>query len=81
MSLVDTHLHLDAAEFAANRAQLWQQARAGGVSHAIVPAVMADTFDEVLAMREQFGVDVAFGLHPLYLAQHRDEHWHCWPTT
>lgn len=74
MSLVDTHLHLDAAEFAANRAQLWQQARAGGVSHAIVPAVMADTFDEVLAMREQFGVDVAFGLHPLYLARHRDEH-------
>lgn len=74
MSLVDTHLHLDAAEFAANRAQLWQQARAGGVSHAIVPAVMADTFDEVLAMRAQFGVDVAFGLHPLYLARHRDEH-------
>lgn len=74
MSLVDTHLHLDAPEFAANRAQLWQQARASGVSHAIVPAVMADTFDEVLVMREQFGVDVAFGLHPLYLARHRDEH-------
>ncbi len=74
MSLVDTHLHLDAPEFAANRVQLWQQARAGGVSHAIVPAVMADTFDEVLAMRTQFGVDVAFGLHPLYLARHREEH-------
>lgn len=71
---VDTHLHLDAPEFAANRDEVWQQARALGMAQAVVPAVMADTFADVVVMRERYGVAVAFGLHPIYLAQHRDEH-------
>ena len=71
---IDTHLHLDAAEFDPDRAALWQQARQAGVSQAIVPAVSAANFAAVGRMRSEFGVAVAYGLHPMYLAEHRDEH-------
>lgn len=74
MPLVDTHLHLDAAAFAGQREQCWADARARGVRQALVPAVSAANFAAVLAMREQFGVAVALGLHPLFLAQHQDAH-------
>lgn len=72
--LIDTHLHLDAQEFAPNRAQLWADAQAAGVASAIVPAVSAANFDAVLTMRQQFGVGIAFGLHPIYLAEHEPDH-------
>lgn len=71
---IDTHLHLDAEEFAPERATLWRAAQAAGVQQAIVPAVAAANFEAVRAMRQQFGVAVAYGLHPMYLAQHQDEH-------
>jgi TatD DNase family protein len=74
MNLIDTHLHFDAPEFAADAAERWALAQAAGVAHAIVPAVMADTFDETLAVAARFGMDVALGLHPLYLASHQDAH-------
>jgi len=74
MPLIDTHLHFDAPEFAADVAQRWARAKAAGVVHAIVPAVSVSTFDRAIAVANQFGMDVALGLHPLYLDQHEDEH-------
>ncbi|MEN3811986.1 TatD family hydrolase [Chromobacterium piscinae] len=50
------------------------RARAAGVGQLLVPAVMAGTFDDVLAMRERYGCWIAFGLHPIYLDRHLDEH-------
>lgn len=73
MSLIDSHLHLDAPAFAGDAAQRWQRAQQAGVVHAIVPAVSAATFDSALAMGKRFGLDVALGLHPLYLSSHREE--------
>lgn len=74
MKLIDTHLHLDAPEFAAAPARFWQQAQAVGVQHAIIPAVSASGFDTALRLGRELGLDVALGLHPLYLAQHHDSH-------
>jgi len=71
---IDTHLHLDAAEFDSDRTALWQQARQAGVCQAIVPAVSAANFAAVGRMRSEFGVAVAYGLHPMYLAEHQDAH-------
>lgn len=76
MPLIDTHLHFDAPEFAADAAQRWALARAGGVAHAIVPAVAAGSFERALGVAAAFGMDVALGLHPLYLASHTEEHLH-----
>ncbi|GAA5783848.1 TatD family hydrolase [Chitiniphilus shinanonensis] len=72
--LIDSHCHLDASEFDADRDQVSQRARAAGVMQLVVPAITAATFDLTLAMRERYGCAVALGLHPIYLAEHRDQH-------
>lgn len=74
LQLIDTHCHLDAAELDGVRSVCVEEAHAAGVKHIVVPAVHADGFAATLAMREQYGCHVAFGLHPIYTAQHLDEH-------
>ena len=51
--LFDTHCHLDAAEFAADRDAQVAQARAAGVGEMLVPAVEQANFADTLAMRAQ----------------------------
>lgn len=74
MSLVDTHLHLDAPAFEGAASQVWQEARDAGVAHAIIPAVSAAGFETALTLGRTLGLDVALGLHPLFLSQHDDSH-------
>ncbi|MEE8616393.1 MAG: TatD family hydrolase, partial [Roseateles sp.] len=51
---IDTHCHLDAAEFDADRDAVVQRARGAGVSQIVIPAVEASNFDTVclLAVRQ-----------------------------
>ncbi|BCL76210.1 TatD related DNase [Jeongeupia sp. HS-3] len=72
--LIDSHCHLDAPEFDADRDAVVAAACRAGVSQLVVPAVSAATFDMARAMRTRYGCAVAYGLHPLYTAEHRDEH-------
>ncbi|UXY16618.1 TatD family hydrolase [Chitiniphilus purpureus] len=72
--LIDSHCHLDAAEFDDDRDQVVRRALAAGVAQLLVPAVTAATFAATLATRERYGCAVALGLHPLYEAGHRDAH-------
>lgn len=72
MKFIDSHLHLDAPEFAADADLRWQLARQAGIAHAIVPAVSAATFDSALSIGRRLGLDVALGLHPLYLTSHQE---------
>jgi len=65
MRWIDTHCHLDAAEFDADRAAVWQRARAAGVMMVVIPAVAAPTFDGVRALAHELGVAYALGIHPL----------------
>ena len=75
MNLIDSHCHLDAPEFAADRDAVLSRARAAGVVAQIVPAVTAASFAALaeLAAAEP-DVHAAFGLHPMYLAEHLPEH-------
>jgi len=68
--LIDTHCHLDAAEFAADRDQVAARARAAGVEAMVVPAVECGNFAGVLDCRAHFpGCHVALGIHPMYVAR------------
>ncbi|THF66126.1 TatD family deoxyribonuclease [Pseudothauera nasutitermitis] len=66
--LIDTHCHLDAPEFDADRAQVLAAARTAGVRAFVVPAVQAAHFDDVAALAAAHAdVHVAYGIHPLYV--------------
>lgn len=75
MQLVDSHCHLDAGEFDADRDAVIRRARDAGVLHQIIPAVEAAGWPALRAMcRGQPDLHPAYGLHPMYLAQHREAH-------
>lgn len=69
-ALIDSHLHLDAGEFDADREAVIARAQAAGVTRFVLPAVAVFNFDAVrlLAMR-LLGSVFAFGIHPLYVDQ------------
>lgn len=73
--LIDSHCHLDAPEFDADRATVLARARTVGVSAQIVPAVAASGFAALAQLaRDEADVFPGYGLHPMYLAEHRPEH-------
>lgn len=75
MRLIDSHCHLDAAEFDADRDAVIARAREAGVVHQVIPAVEAAGWPALRALcRDQPDLHPAYGLHPMYLARHRGEH-------
>ena len=64
---IDSHCHLDAAEFDADRDAVVQRARAAGVTMMVLPAVAASNYDTVRRLAHQFGLAYALGIHPLYV--------------
>ncbi|MDR2030917.1 MAG: TatD family hydrolase [Azoarcus sp.] len=72
--LIDTHLHLDATEFDADRAAVLARARARGVAGFVVPAVERAGFGKVLALAAaEPDVFPALGIHPLHTARATDD--------
>lgn len=75
LDLIDSHCHLDADEFNADRDEVVQLARAAGVNTLVVPAIRADLFDLTRSMARRYdGCVVALGLHPIFIQQHLPEH-------
>ncbi len=73
--LIDSHCHLDASEFDPDRTAVIERARAGGVQAQIVPAVTAASWPKLREVCQQAaGLYPAYGLHPMFLADHRPEH-------
>jgi TatD DNase family protein len=75
VQLYDSHSHLDAPEFDADREAVVARAEAAGVAQQLVPAVAFRTWPALkatCALRP--GLKAAYGLHPMYLDEHRPEH-------
>jgi TatD DNase family protein len=70
---IDTHCHLDAVEFDADRAAVRAHARAQGVSLCVIPAVERAHWAEVAQLAERHGDAYALGIHPLYVPQAHEE--------
>jgi TatD DNase family protein len=66
---IDTHCHLDAAEFDADRDAVREQARTLGVDLCVYPAVDVKTCDAVRLLAHRHGDVYALGIHPLYTPQ------------
>jgi TatD DNase family protein len=69
---IDTHCHLDAAEFDADRDAVREAARQAGVTRCVIPAVHAGHWPEVAQLAERHGDAYALGIHPLYVPQAQD---------
>ena len=67
MPWIDSHCHLDAAEFDADRDAVLARARAVGVTILVLPAVSVASFDAVRGLAQQHGHAYALGIHPLYV--------------
>lgn len=73
--LIDSHSHLDAAEFDADRTAVHARARLAGVVAQIVPAVDAASWPKLRQVCAEFsGLFPAYGLHPMFLTEHRPQH-------
>ncbi|KIU43721.1 hydrolase TatD [Pseudomonas putida] len=75
MRLVDTHTHLDFPDFDADRSEVLGQARRAGVERMVVLGVYQDNWQRVWELvKSDPQLYAAFGLHPVFLEQHRPEH-------
>ncbi|XKE47500.1 TatD family hydrolase [Halomonas organivorans] len=71
--LVDAHCHLDFPDFDADRQAVFARARAAGVGRFVVPGTVRRHWDRVLALGGRDEVDVCLGLHPYFMAEHRED--------
>lgn len=72
--LIDTHCHLDAGEFDADRDAQVFAARAAGVARILVPAIEVANFAAVRACCARYPeCAAAYGIHPLCVDGARDE--------
>ena len=69
---IDSHCHLDAAEFDADRDAVLQRARAAGVGLLVLPAVELANFAAVRELAHRHGLAYALGIHPLYVERAAD---------
>lgn len=66
MEFVDTHCHLDAAEYAVDRDAVFDAARAAGVAQIVVPAIGRENFAVVAEFDARYpGCRHALGIHPM----------------
>ncbi|WP_295580322.1 TatD family hydrolase [uncultured Lamprocystis sp.] len=73
MRLIDTHCHLDVAEFDPDRAAVLARTRAAGVTGLVIPAIHRAGWPGLLALcATAADFYPALGLHPVYLDQHQD---------
>ncbi len=66
---IDTHAHLDAAEFLPDVSDMRSYAAIKGVAHCVIPAVQVNNFDTVRLLAHQLCDSYALGIHPLYVPQ------------
>jgi len=69
---IDTHCHLDAAEFGPDASAVRSRAASLGVAHCVLPAVAAANFDTVRRLAHTHSDSYALGIHPLYVGQAQD---------
>lgn len=72
--MIDTHCHLDAAEFDVDRDAVVERARAAHVARIVVPGIERANFGAVASICREYPLCApAYGIHPLYVERAREE--------
>lgn len=75
MRYIDTHTHLDFPDFDTDRQQILARCAALGVERFVILGVFRQNWDRLWQMvSADQRLFAAFGLHPVYLLQHQDNH-------
>ena len=75
MRLIDSHCHLDVAEFAADLPETLERGRKNGVAAYVVPAIDFASWPGLQALAMRYPeIKPAFGLHPMFLAEYQPVH-------
>lgn len=69
---IDTHCHLDAAEFLPDALAVRARAAINNVAHCVLPSVEVANFDAVRRLAHDGGDSYALGIHPLSVKQAHD---------
>ena len=73
--LIDSHCHLDDARFDRDRKATLARARKIGIGAFILPAISAAYWPRLQSIASPTaGLYPAYGLHPMFLSEHRPEH-------
>ena len=73
MKIIDTHCHLDVADFEHDRNDVLNRCRSSGISKIIIPAIKSKTWATLLGLCEiERGLYPALGLHPVFLEKHHE---------
>lgn len=74
MEIIDTHCHLDVADFDLDRDEVLKVCLAQGITKIIIPAIESKTWSNVLDLcQSNKGLYPALGLHPVFLKQHQPD--------
>jgi TatD DNase family protein len=75
IDLTDSHAHLDDSSFDPDRAQVLRRAAEAGVRRIVVPAIHRNSWAGIERLCAEHPQALpAYGLHPIFLEQHRPEH-------
>lgn len=75
IELVDSHCHLDDERLATDLDQVLARAHQAGIVKVVVPGVSARHWPRLQTLTQRApGLYAAYGLHPMFLEQHRKEH-------
>lgn len=74
--LIDAHAHFDDDSFDGDRELALQRAHAVGVEAQVIPAVKAGWWPRIRQLCAKYPEELhaTYGLHPMYLADHRESH-------
>jgi len=73
--MIDTHVHIDDTCFTPDLAETLYRAKTAGVEACIVPAISYQYWPRLRAVCQEYPyLYPAYGLHPMYLAEHASEH-------
>src|SRR5579859_6686330 len=75
LELTDSHAHIDDASFSPDLGAMFQRARDAGVRHIVVPAIDQASWPRIASICAGHAeAHPAYGMHPIYIDQHRPEH-------
>ncbi len=75
LELTDSHAHIDDRSFGADRDAMFARAHEAGIRHIVVPAIDRASWPRIASICARHPqAHPAYGLHPIFLDQHRPEH-------